>query len=592
METRINRLFAAMLAVGISPAVSAYDPLYSEQWHLNNTGQTAFAANPAVAGNDLNTNLTQAMGIAGVGVKVAVIDSGVQIDHPDLAGNVVTGSRNFVEDSSFPADYPVDANGHGTAVAGLISAVGNNGEGVRGVASRSSLMGFNWLANQTLEGWLISHGADASTSDVRVFNQSYGFSPLTTIPFDENDPQFKLEMDVMKDVSESNAWGRGAVFVKSAGNGYRYFNTGRFFVLPGDFFAGGGNKGLPMHNSQQSYDNASYYNLVTSALRADGTRASYSSVGTNVWVAAPAGEYGQDFPAMVTTDLMGCEEGQNTSADLGINGLHGGTEQDPNCNYTSTMNGTSSAAPNTSGAIAAIMSTNHALSARDVRALLAETASVTDKDHPGVALEFVNNQGEVVSYEAISPWQKNAAGVDFHSFYGFGAVNLDEAMKRARMTNNVLPAQVITPWANNATEVSVPDASLTGGSSVVAITEDLTVESVQVKLTLEHSRLPDLAIELISPAGTRSVLQTPRNGLVGQSLDPTVAGYENQLMLSNQFYGENAKGEWTLRAIDTNGDEVFSFIAYFNSSAIYDVPMANNAQPGVIKNWSMRIFGH
>ncbi|WP_045461747.1 S8 family peptidase [Vibrio hyugaensis] len=592
METRINRLFAAMLAVGISPAVSAYDPLYSEQWHLNNTGQTAFAANPAVAGNDLNTKLTQAMGIAGVGVKVAVIDSGVQIDHPDLAGNVVTGSRNFVEDSSFPADYPVDANGHGTAVAGLISAVGNNGEGVRGVASRSSLMGFNWLANQTLEGWLISHGADASTSDVRVFNQSYGFSPLTPIPFDESDPQFKLEIDVMKDVSESNAWGRGAVFVKSAGNGYRYFNTGRFFVLPGDFFAGGGNKGLPMHNSQQSYDNASYYNLVTSALRADGTRASYSSVGTNVWVAAPAGEYGQDFPAMVTTDLMGCEEGQNTSADLGINGLHGGTEQDPNCNYTSTMNGTSSAAPNTSGAIAAIMSTNHALSARDVRALLAETASVTDKDHPGVALEFVNNQGEVVSYEAISPWQKNAAGVDFHSFYGFGAVNLDEAMKRARMTNNVLPAQVITPWANNATEVSVPDASLTGGSSAIAITEDVTVESVQVKLTLEHSRLPDLAIELISPSGTRSVLQTPRNGLVGQSLDPTVAGYENQLMLSNQFYGENAKGEWTLRAIDTNGDEVFSFIAYFNSSAIYDVPMANNAQPGVIKNWSMRIFGH
>ncbi|WP_199458501.1 S8 family peptidase [Vibrio owensii] len=592
METRINRLFAAMLAVGISPAVSAYDPLYSEQWHLDNTGQTAFAANPAVAGNDLNTKLTQAMGIAGVGVKVAVIDSGVQIDHPDLAGNVVTGSRNFVEDSPFPADYPVDANGHGTAVAGLISAVGNNGEGVRGVASRSSLMGFNWLANQTLEGWLISHGADASTSDVRVFNQSYGFSPITPIPFDENDPQFKLEMDVMKDVSESNAWGRGAVFVKSAGNGYRYFNTGRFFVLPSDFFAGGGNQGLPMHNSAQSYDNSSYYNLVTSALRADGTRASYSSVGANVWVAAPAGEYGQDFPAMVTTDLMGCEEGQNTSADLGINGLHGGTEQDPSCNYTSTMNGTSSAAPNTSGAIAAIMSTNHALTARDVRALLAETASVTDKDHPGVQLEFVNNQGELVSYEAISPWQKNAAGVDFHTFYGFGAVNLDEAMKRARMTNNVLPAQIITPWASNATEVSVPDASLVGGSSAIAVTDDITVESVQVKLTLEHSRLPDLAIELISPSGTRSVLQTPRNGLVGQSLDPNVAGYENQLLLSNQFYGEDAKGKWTLRAIDTNGDEVFSFIAYFNSSAIYDVPMANNAKPGVIKNWSMRIFGH
>ncbi|BCN26233.1 S8 family peptidase [Vibrio alfacsensis] len=592
METRINRLFAAMLAIGLSPAVSAYDPLYSEQWHLNNIGQTAFAANPGLAGNDLNTQLTQAMGIAGVGIKVAVIDSGVQIDHPDLAGNVVPGSRNFIEDSPFPDHYPVDTNGHGTAVAGLISAVGNNGEGGRGVASRSSLMGFNWLSSQTLEGWLISHGADPSTNDVRVFNQSYGFSPINPISFDENDPQFKLEMDVMKNVSEGNAWGRGALFVKSAGNGYRYFNTGRYFVLPGDFFAGGANQGLPMHNSAQSYDNSSYYNLVTSALRADGTRASYSSVGSNVWVAAPAGEYGQDFPAMVTTDLMGCDEGQNTSAGLGINGLHGGTEQDPNCNYTSTMNGTSSAAPNTSGAIAAIMSTNHALTARDVRALLAETASVTDAEHPGVQLEFVNNQGELVSYEAISPWQKNAAGVDFHAFYGFGAVNLDEAMKRARMTNNVLPAQIITPWASNTAQVSVPDASLEGGSSSISLTDDLTVESVQVKLTLEHSRLPDLAIELISPSGTRSVLQTPRNGLVGQSLDPSIGGYEDQLMLSNQFYGENAKGEWTLRAIDTNGDEVFSFIAYFNSSAIYDVPMANNAKPGVIKNWSMRIFGH
>lgn len=289
METRFNRLFAAMLAVGLAPAVSAFDPLYSEQWHLDNTGQTAFAANPAVAGNDLNTKLTQAMGIAGIGVKVAVIDSGVQIDHPDLAGNVVTGSRNFVEDSLFPSSYPVDTNGHGTAVAGLISAVGNNGEGGRGVASRSSLVGFNWLANQTLEGWLISHGMDPATRDVRVFNQSYGFSPINPIAFDENDPQFKLEMDVMQNVSETNAWGRGALFVKSAGNGYRYFNTGRFFVLPSDFFAGGGNQGLPMHNSAQSYDNSSYFNLVTSALRADGTRASYSSVGANVGCRASRG---------------------------------------------------------------------------------------------------------------------------------------------------------------------------------------------------------------------------------------------------------------------------------------------------------------
>ncbi|GAL34602.1 putative extracellular serine protease [Vibrio maritimus] len=77
-------------------------------------------------------------------------------------------------------------------------------------------------------------------------------------------------------------------------------------------------------------------------------------------------------------------------------------------------------------------------------------------------------------------------------------VNLDEAMKRARMTNNVLPPQVITPWVNNAAKVAVPDASLAGGESSISISDELTVESVQVKLTLDHTRLPDLAIELIS----------------------------------------------------------------------------------------------
>ncbi|MCQ6453692.1 proprotein convertase P-domain-containing protein, partial [Vibrio parahaemolyticus] len=77
-----------------------------------------------------------------------------------------------------------------------------------------------------------------------------------------------------------------------------------------------------------------------------------------------------------------------------------------------------------------------------------------------------------------------------------------------------------------ATEVSVPDASLAGGSSNIAITVDFSVESVQVKLTLEHSRLHDLAIELDSPSGTLSVFKTPRNCLGGQSLDPNITGYE------------------------------------------------------------------
>ncbi|NTS75575.1 S8 family serine peptidase [Catenovulum sp. SM1970] len=593
MKVQFNKLTLAMLGLGLSSMALASDPLYPQQWHLHNTGQDGFSASSGTPGQDLNTQLTQAFGIAGVGVKVAVIDTGVQIDHPDLAQNVVTGSLNFMEDTGYPADYPFDYHGHGTSVAGLIAAVGNNNEGVRGVASSASLVGYNYLGAQSMEAWLASHGATKESADVRVFNQSYGFSPIDPITYlPETDPELALIEQVTADVSANAQYGRGAVFVKSAGNGYRYFNTGNFFVLPGDFFAGGNNLGLPMHNSNQSYDNVNYFNFVTSATDANGQRTSYSSVGSNVWVSAPGGEYGRDFPAMVTTDLMGCEDGSNTSAGLGENQLHGGTEYDPSCDYTSTMNGTSSAAPNTSGVIAAVMSTNHALSARDVRALVVDTARKTDNDHPGVALDFVNAQGETVSYQAIDAWQENAAGYAFHAYYGFGTPDLDAAMSKARMTNSVLPQLQTTEWQNVTADVAIPDASLAGGESVMKVESNLTVEQVQVRLTLDHARLPDLAIELISPAGTRSVLLTPRNGLVGQALNPEITGFDSQIMASNQFYGENAKGDWTLRAVDTNGEEVFSFIAYINRDNIFQIPLNNNAEDGVIKSWDMRIFGH
>ncbi|TMP77890.1 peptidase S8, partial [Pseudoalteromonas ruthenica] len=120
--------------------------------------------------------------------------------------------------------------------------------------------------------------------------------------------------------------------------------------------------------------------LVVSALNADGKLSSYSSVGANVFLSAPGGEYGQDRPAMVTVDLTGCDKGSNVSG-AHKNALHGGAELDPNCDYRGTMNGTSSAAPNASGAIATVMSANPALDARTVRHILASTARKTDLTH-------------------------------------------------------------------------------------------------------------------------------------------------------------------------------------------------------------------
>ena len=64
------------------------------------------------------------------------------------------------------------------------------------------------------------------------------------------------------------------------------------------------------------------------------------------------GEYGTDAPAMVTTDLPGCDMGYNRVDDPSTNRLHNNPQLDASCDYNGVMNGTSSATPNTTGAMA------------------------------------------------------------------------------------------------------------------------------------------------------------------------------------------------------------------------------------------------
>lgn len=83
----------------------------------------------------------------GRGVRVAVVDSGVQADHADLAGQVAH-HQNFVDDRAPPAEA------HGTAVAGVIAARADNGAGIAGIAPQARLLALRacWQADgaQTL----------------------------------------------------------------------------------------------------------------------------------------------------------------------------------------------------------------------------------------------------------------------------------------------------------------------------------------------------------------------------------------------------------------------------------------------------------
>jgi hypothetical protein len=110
------------------------EPGFGEQWYLENPGGSG-----AVLGADIDV-ITAWGSVLGAGVVVAVIDSGVNMTHPDLIGQIDPAKRDFVDDDNDPSPSGTDdSEGHGTAVAGIISAA-VNGIGIVGVAPESTLM--------------------------------------------------------------------------------------------------------------------------------------------------------------------------------------------------------------------------------------------------------------------------------------------------------------------------------------------------------------------------------------------------------------------------------------------------------------------
>src|SRR5437879_795536 len=160
------------------------DPLAAQQWHLKNTGQNAFADGFGVAGIDINVEpVFSTLGFTGNGVIAAVVDTGLEIAHEDLAANIVlNGSWNFNNSTTDPTSTATDGD-HGTEVSGLIAMARNTVGGI-GVAPGARLKGFNYLSSTQSEQFFIdSLGGSPSSpdsSDVFVFNQSFGVT--LTVP--------------------------------------------------------------------------------------------------------------------------------------------------------------------------------------------------------------------------------------------------------------------------------------------------------------------------------------------------------------------------------------------------------------------------
>jgi RHS repeat-associated protein len=256
--------------------VSPGDPRFAEQWALKNTGQSGGQPNSdigAVSAWETTTGSQTTI--------IAVIDSGIDFTHPDLQHNQWTNSNeqpngrdddnDSLTDDLHGWDWvggdndPRDMQGHGTAVAGIIAAEGNNSVGITGVMWKASLMNLRVLDNtgngeiaDAVEAidYAVDHGAS-------VINCSWGTDD---------------ESLALKDAIE-RAGTSGVVVVSSAGNSGRDIETEPYY--PSSF-------GLSNQIVVASTDN---FDHLSSWSNYGGTHVTVAAPGTNILTTTFNGGY-------------------------------------------------------------------------------------------------------------------------------------------------------------------------------------------------------------------------------------------------------------------------------------------------------------
>jgi subtilisin family serine protease len=523
------------------------DPLLVNQWHIQNTGQNAFATTLPVAGNDMNVTGAWTSGYSGKGIKVGVADSGLEAAHEDLAANVdLAHSVNFITGTNDPTPTTAGFD-HGTSVSGIIGAVAFNGKGGRGVAYNVTLRGYNMIAPGafSLANMGTALGSSAMSADNDLFNASFGAVTNAIPPFSGSYQAITTATMTLRN-------GLGATIVNAAGNDFNDFEgaSSPLCTVAQQY-------GVSCGDTASDERRGGYVPLVVAAIDAKGVHSVYSNTGSSVWISSPGGEYGLDSsiagagytnydPAIVTTSRDGCsntEYGKAVNAldDLGANPLA------PNCEYTAVMNGTSSATPNVSGVVAMMLEANPKLAVRDIKYILAKTAKRVDPTFVGVTSTNVLS-GNSTPITLEQGWTTNSAGYAFSNRYGFGGVDASAAVAMAKTYTAYLPP--IVNSTGNYNFIAAPPATIapnssTGGFLTWTVNETFAqVEHVIVFVNLASTPgLPCNQIELKSPAGTKSILLHAANGFTNTAI-------ANSRFESNAFYGEAPNGTWTLTFFD------------------------------------------
>ncbi len=302
------------------------DPLFNQQWGLLNTGQ-----NNGTNGADIN--ICQAWGITRGRdvVSIAVIDEGVDLNHPDLINNLLPG---FDATGNGSNGAPQGNDAHGTACAGIIAASGNNGIGISGVAPNCRIIPVRVIINGFIDtdiwaadgiNWSWQNGAD-------ILSNSWRFGTASN-----------LITTAINNATTQGRGGLGCPVLFAAGN----FNSG--VVYPASLQNTIAVGAISMCNERKR--SSSNSNNVNPGVSADPQGTSCD--GEDWWGSC----FGAELDLVAPGVLI------NTTDISGIAGYDNG-------DYTASFNGTSSACPHAAGVMALILSVNRCLTGQEARNIL------------------------------------------------------------------------------------------------------------------------------------------------------------------------------------------------------------------------------
>jgi subtilisin-like proprotein convertase family protein len=475
------------------------DPLFNLQWFLKNTGQAG-----GTAGMDINVEKVWD-NYSGTGIKIGVYDDGVEVTHPDLASNY-NGALQATIGGSIHAGTPITANdNHGTAVAGLIVASGNNNLGVVGVAYGSQFGTARFL------------GADGATASSLLAQQTL---------YDVANHSWGSTRNYFNDAGGDASWatpaqtgrgGLGVIMVKAAGNE----RVGQ----------AGGDEPVGRDANDSSY-NASRYAIIVGALLNTGFVTEYSSPSAALLISAPGGALATGLDQDITTDRVGA---------AGYNNGNGTPSGQPDY---AAFNGTSAATPVTSGVAALILQANPGLGWRDMQTILAYSGR---KVGSAMGAAPTGAEADIWQFNAARDW--NGGGLHFSNDYGFGLIDALTAVRLAETWRIGVPAALTSANEQSATATvtraaaAIPDNNGQSLSYSFTISGAIRIEDIQLNLALNHSAVGDLRVILTSPGGATSDIWRGTNAATAINTSWTFG--------SREFFGEAANGTWTLTVQDT-----------------------------------------